>query len=84
MPLYDYQCEACEVVFEEFKHIDERENMVCPKCGEKAKLLISRTKEDWFKPHWNEHITHMPVYVKSKRHYKELCKKYGVMARCLM
>lgn len=86
MPIYDYQCtsDECKCEFEEFRHIEDREDMACPKCGTKAKLLISRTKDDWFRPHWNEHLTHEPVFVESKGHYKQLCKKYGVQARCLM
>lgn len=84
MPLYDYKCIGCGHEFEEFRHIEDRHNMTCPLCQETAKQLISRTKDDWFKPHWNENITHEPVFVESKRHYKELCRKHGVMARCLM
>lgn len=84
MPLYDYKCTVCDHEFEEFRHVEDRLDMTCPKCQSIAKQLISRTKDDWFRPHWNEHITHEPVYVESKRHYKELCKKHGVTARCLM
>ena len=36
MPLYEYQCQACEEVFEVRASIREKEAglvLVCPKCG---------------------------------------------------
>ncbi|MGI6037935.1 MAG: FmdB family zinc ribbon protein [Limnochordia bacterium] len=41
MPLYEYQCPACRLKFEELCSSKERENMKCPQCGAKAELLIS-------------------------------------------
>lgn len=82
MPLYDYKCEVCGEEFEDFRHIEDREKVT--HCGVKAKLLISKANNDWFRPHWNEHISEDgPVYVESKRHYKELCKKHGVYSMAL-
>ncbi len=39
MPNYDYKCEKCEHVFEEFKSMSERDvptTEPCPACGEMA------------------------------------------------
>jgi putative FmdB family regulatory protein len=42
MPFYDYTCEACGEVWEEFQPITATPHTLCPVCGaEKAKRLIS-------------------------------------------
>lgn len=41
MPTYDYRCEACEHVFEEFQSFSEQPLKKCPECGKlKLKRLI--------------------------------------------
>ena len=37
MPTYDYRCDACEHLFEEFQSFSDKPLKKCPKCG-KAKL----------------------------------------------
>jgi len=83
MPLYDYRCKRCDHEFEEVAKIKDRYEVSCPKCSGGVTLLITGSKKDWFRPHWNENFDDQPVFVKSKGHYRELCKKYGVYARCL-
>lgn len=40
MPLYEYECQSCETVFEELVRGDER--IECPKCrGRKLERLLS-------------------------------------------
>ncbi|HIU33111.1 MAG TPA: zinc ribbon domain-containing protein [Candidatus Pullichristensenella excrementigallinarum] len=36
MPLYAYKCPSCGHKFEVLRSINERENVVCEKCGEKV------------------------------------------------
>lgn len=44
MPVYEYQCTACQHEFEREQRISEEPIKKCPKCGKlKAKRLISRT-----------------------------------------
>lgn len=44
MPVYEYQCTACQHEFEREQRISEAAIKKCPKCGKaKAKRLISRT-----------------------------------------
>ncbi len=43
MPIYEYQCNQCNEVFEIFHKIDEDCNVTCPKCLRPAKRLISAT-----------------------------------------
>jgi putative FmdB family regulatory protein len=44
MPVYEYQCKACDHEFEREQRISDRPIKKCPQCGAmKAKRLISRT-----------------------------------------
>jgi putative FmdB family regulatory protein len=43
MPIYEYQCNHCEKVFEIFHKIDEDCKVTCPKCLKPARKLISAT-----------------------------------------
>ena len=41
MPFYDYKCDKCENMFEEFNKIADRESPTrrkCPSCGEKGSV----------------------------------------------
>jgi putative FmdB family regulatory protein len=40
MPHYDYKCEKCGNIFEEFQTITEKHVEKCPKCGGNVKRLI--------------------------------------------
>jgi len=83
MPLYDMQCEKCKKQVEIFCKIKDIKNQKCS-CGGRLKILITNYhNQDWFKPHWNEHFTDKPVFVRSKRHMKELCLKYNVTSKAL-
>ncbi|MEO0216611.1 MAG: FmdB family zinc ribbon protein [candidate division WOR-3 bacterium] len=41
MPTYEYECSNCQFHFEEFQKITDLPVAVCPKCGGKARRLIS-------------------------------------------
>lgn len=43
MPIYEYECDHCEEIFEIFHKIDEDCKVACPKCLGPAKKLISAT-----------------------------------------
>ena len=43
MPIYEYQCDRCNEVFEIFHKIDEDCKVACPKCLGPVKKLISAT-----------------------------------------
>ncbi|HDN85262.1 MAG TPA: zinc ribbon domain-containing protein, partial [Candidatus Aerophobetes bacterium] len=40
MPTYDYECLNCKRRFEIFHKISEKEEKVCPYCGERMRRLI--------------------------------------------
>ena len=42
MPIYEYQCQECEHLFDALQKINEKPLLDCPSCGEDAlKRLIS-------------------------------------------
>ena len=42
MPMYEYRCEKCELVFAELRKISEREDPIdCPQCGGTATIMFS-------------------------------------------
>lgn len=43
MPIYEYCCEDCQQVFEEWQKDFEERQMPCPVCGGNSKRLISNT-----------------------------------------
>ncbi|NDV18546.1 zinc ribbon domain-containing protein [Pseudodesulfovibrio sp. JC047] len=43
MPIYEYQCEDCQFVFEEWQSGFEEKEFPCPHCGGKSKRLISHS-----------------------------------------
>ncbi|MFO7718803.1 MAG: FmdB family zinc ribbon protein [Thermodesulfobacteriota bacterium] len=43
MPIYEYRCEDCQQIFEEWQKDFEERQMPCPVCGGNSKRLISNT-----------------------------------------
>ena len=41
MPLYEYQCEACDHRFEKIQKFSDPLVEICPKCGGRVKKLLS-------------------------------------------
>lgn len=84
MPLYDYKCMECDNQFEEYAKIDKRNGVMCPKCNHPCEIQITNShSQDWFKPHWNPNFDIDPVFVRSRNHMKQLCKKYNMTSRAL-
>ena len=61
MPIYEYQCEQCHSIFEEWcKKIDDHEAPPCPQCKGAARRLISHTSfalkgEGWYVTDYGTH-----------------------------
>jgi len=43
MPIYEYSCEDCQHVFEEWQKDFTDKEMTCPVCGGRSKRMISNT-----------------------------------------
>jgi putative FmdB family regulatory protein len=43
MPIYEYSCEDCRHLFEEWQKDFTEKEMTCPVCGGRAKRMISNT-----------------------------------------
>jgi putative FmdB family regulatory protein len=44
MPIYEYLCDNCHKVFEEWtKHIDDTVTATCPECKGSAQRIVSNT-----------------------------------------
>jgi putative FmdB family regulatory protein len=42
MPLYEYKCDQCKLIFAELRKISEREDPIeCPHCGASASIMFS-------------------------------------------
>ena len=41
MPLYEYKCNSCEHIFEEFQSINDEPIKNCPLCNSSVKKIIS-------------------------------------------
>lgn len=41
MARYDYECQACQRVFEVWRSMTDETEQACPECGKPAKRLIS-------------------------------------------
>ncbi len=84
MPLSDVRCEECNFEEERFCKIAEMDELRCSKCGGRVKFLITKAPaEDWLKPHWNPNFEGEPIWIKSRRHYKQMLDKHGMVSRAL-
>ncbi|MFN3135069.1 MAG: FmdB family zinc ribbon protein [Candidatus Kryptonium sp.] len=41
MPVYEYQCDSCGYIFEEFHGVNDEPLKICPKCGGSVRRKIS-------------------------------------------
>ncbi len=85
MPLYQYECLKCKHQEEKFASIARRmARMKCSKCGSVMNKLIVGSNVEVFKPMVYEHICETPIFIRTRNHLKEECKKHGVIAARIM
>ena len=41
MPIYEYQCQKCDYLFEKLQKITDKPVALCPECSSKAKKIMS-------------------------------------------
>lgn len=83
MPMYDYACDKCETIWEEFATREERDDVIC-ECGKKAKMMLCAPAIHLFPEGVFEHIGPDPIYVHDKAHLKRLTKQYECHAPGLL
>jgi len=80
LPLYEVKCNECKKEFDAFAKIANRQQIKCD-CGGNTTILISSSHHERRYPFWNEHLDpDKSILVKSKEHYRQLCKQYKVYA----
>ena len=77
MPQYRLRCKECSNVFEEIAKVDDRNDIKC-ECGGDTDIVICPTAFHIFEPFDHPNLTSKPVRVNSKKHLKELDKKYNM------
>lgn len=84
MPLYEYKCDYCSSITEEIFPVNDKPDFIgCKQCGGISYPIISIPGKDWFRPFWHNDIDINPVYIKSKKHLRDICKEKGFYAKCL-
>jgi putative FmdB family regulatory protein len=79
MPRYDFTCSAHGRVEDLIARWDEYEKP-CPECGQPmTRLLPIPNIAPDIQPFLDENLGHEPVYVKSRRHHKQLLKDRGLV-----
>ncbi|MGK9476606.1 FmdB family zinc ribbon protein [Melioribacter sp. OK-6-Me] len=72
MPTYEYKCNDCGYLFEEFQKISDEPLSTCPKCGGTVKRLIGAGAGPIFK---GSGFYHTDYKVKSSSSGKDNSKK---------
>lgn len=77
MPIYSYICESCGRTEDIYRKVEERN---CgPEChGPMKKLMGGHKIIKDLEPYLDADMTDKPVWVKSKKHRKQLMKKHDV------
>lgn len=77
-PIYEYRCQACEEITENYRTVDERHNAPgCKHCGGTTNKILSlgfKTHGD-ISPYYDENLE---SWVDSKQHRKRIMEEQGV------
>ena len=85
MPLYDFRCDKCGMVVEEFRRLDQPGEWPCPCGGNMAKMWTAKSspKLAIWKPFVHEDLGATPVEITSKGQYKEELRRRGLICKAL-
>jgi putative FmdB family regulatory protein len=82
--IYEYLCTKCDLSFDAEHPVEERDQLTyCPECHGLGRRFMAPTRlaanvgKGSRIPGWCTSLPGKPVYVRSKAHFKELCKKNG-------
>lgn len=80
MPIYQFKCNTCHVIWERFYPISEYSDSdmrVCPECQQKLGRIYSFAKVKTFEPHYNSSLG---KYVSTQRDMKNTLRNLEVEA----
>jgi putative FmdB family regulatory protein len=82
MPLYDFKCDSCGCIAEQFAKIDHVVD-VCQKCGAQTRRIISTNYNvvNDLEPYVDREISGEPIYVRSKQHRAKLLREHDLVER---
>lgn len=86
MPEYAWKCDKCEHITEVVRKMSDcDEATACEECNSANtyRYYGEYTRAAQFKPFWCEHLDREPVYIESKKHFKEECDKRGMVSHWL-
>lgn len=87
MPMFNFRCTKCKMVFEDLRNREDHSELPCPKCDAPSKRLLSLgmkykfDKMSFFTPYLEDNITGDPILVESKEHLGSLCREHGLKIR---
>jgi putative FmdB family regulatory protein len=79
--IYEYKCDKCQHITELWRSISDRNApAICENCQGNARRILSSPSGinvggKGKIPGWCTTLLEKPVYIKSKHHLRELCKK---------
>lgn len=80
MPLYDYECQECDKVHEEFRSYEDRHTKSSCACGGALNMLPPGPSIHLFNPFELDVSPTESVRVETKNELKIACKRYGKYA----
>lgn len=79
MPIYDYECSVCIFAFDEIHRISEKSGKTwCPKCGNTAFKIPSRSAPQVFKQREFADGTKTPDHIRTFEQEEKWKKKKGI------
>jgi putative FmdB family regulatory protein len=77
---YEYKCRQCGRITELWRTIKDRNAPAVCSCGGRAQRILSvpsgiNVGGKGKIPGWNNTLLDKPVYIESKHHFRELCKR---------
>lgn len=76
MPLYDFRCKTCGLVWEDLIAADAPDPSC--QCGGLSERLISLPTPILFREGWYNDIDTEPMYISSKKQLRDECRKRGL------
>ena len=79
MPIYEWECESCNNIFETITMIDDVKIPICPKCNQlKCKRIMSALgRIDNFEAYYETDIDDKSVLVRTRQDLKDAIAKHN-------